>query len=542
MNQRIFEFVRPYWKRLTLILVLGTVATLSGLAQPYFTKLLIDDALLQGDFRLLVWISLAMLAVMMTSYALNVWTGYRYVQVSAAILFDMRGTVYRHLQTLAPRFYGKNRMGDVVSRLNNDVGEIQRISADTLLALTSNVLFLAGAIVILFYLNVVLSLITFALLPLVIAGLIRIRRKLENDTRAVRERSADIGSFLVETFLGMRTTVLMNRQEDEVHRFGTWNDRFVRALLDRQKTSIVAGMIPSLGLTVGSLLVFLVGGYQVIGGTMTLGAFVAFIAYQARLIAPIQNILTLYTNLATLKVSAQRVFELLDARPEVEDGDGGVEGPIRTLEFRDVSFHHDRETVLAGAAFTIPVGSFTVIVGPSGAGKSSIADLLVRLYDPDEGTVLLNGVDLRRFRLTDVRDRIVLVEQDTFLFNTSLEKNVLYGGPVLDDGLTTLTGMAPDTPMGDRGTAVSGGQKQCVGVARAIARKPEVLILDEATSAMDKDMEARVLARVREAMAGGTVILITHREYLTASADTVLRVDDGRVASNAGTDMTVTGH
>ena len=533
MTQRVYDFILPYWKRLLLILILGTIATLSGLAQPYFTKLLIDDALLQGDFSLLVWISFAMLVLMVFSYALNAWTGYRYVQVSAAILFDMRQQVYRHLQRLAPRFYAKNRMGDVVSRLNNDVGEIQRISADTLLALTSNVLFLVGAVVILLYLNVVLSLITFVLLPFVVAGLVRVRRRLEDDTRAVRERSADIGSFLVETFLGMRTTVLMNRQEDEVSRFGGWNDRFVDAMLRRQKTSIIAGMIPSMGLTVGALLVFVIGGYQVIGGTMTLGAFVAFISYQARLIAPIQNILTLYTNLATLKVSAQRVFELLDAKPEVTDGEKHLDESVEAIEFRDVSFRHDRESVLTGATFTLPVGSFCVVVGPSGAGKSSIADLLVRLYDPDDGTVLLNGVDLRRYRLSDVREKIALVEQDTFLFNTTLEDNVRYGGGGVETALTDLIDVGLDAQMGDRGLAVSGGQKQCVGIARAVARRPEVLVLDEATSAMDVDLEEKVLFTLREAMSDRTIVLITHREYLIAEADMVLRVDDGRVVTES---------
>ena len=533
MTQRVYEFILPYSKRLLLVLILGTIATLSGLAQPYFTKLLIDDALLQGDFSLLVWISFAMLVLMVFSYALNAWTGYRYVQVSAAILFDMRQQVYRHLQRLAPRFYAKSRMGDVVSRLNNDVGEIQRISADTLLALTSNVLFLVGAVVILLYLNVVLSLITFVLLPFVVAGLVRVRRRLEDDTRAVRERSADIGSFLVETFLGMRTTVLMNRQEDEVSRFGGWNDRFVDAMLRRQKTSIIAGMIPSMGLTVGALLVFVIGGYQVIGGTMTLGVFVAFMSYQARLIAPIQNILTLYTNLATLKVSAQRVFELLDAKPEVTDGEKHLDESVEAIEFRDVSFRHDRESVLTGATFTLPVGSFCVVVGPSGAGKSSIADLLVRLYDPDDGTVLLNGVDLRRYRLSDVREKIALVEQDTFLFNATLEDNVRYGGGGVETALTDLIDVGLDAQMGDRGLAVSGGQKQCVGIARAVARRPEVLVLDEATSAMDVDLEEKVLFTLRESMSDRTIVLITHREYLIAEADMVLRVDDGRVVTES---------
>ena len=210
------------------------------------------------------------------------------------------------------------------------------------------------------------------------------------------------------------------------------------------------------------------------------------------------------------------MFELLDAKPEVMGGDKHLVENIEAIEFRDVSFRHDRERVLTGATFTLPVGSFCVVVGPSGAGKSSIADLLVRLYDPDDGTVLLNGVDLRRYRLSDVRETIALVEQDTFLFNATLEDNVRYGGGGIETGLTQLIDVGLDAQMGDRGLAVSGGQKQCVGIARAVGRRPEVLVLDEATSAMDVDLEEKVLAALQESMAGRTIVLITHREYLTA--------------------------
>jgi ATP-binding cassette subfamily B protein len=532
MPHRLNEFILPYWRQLLLVLVFGTIATLSGLAQPYFTKVLIDDALLQSNFNLLVWISLAMLALMAFSYALNAWTGYQYIKVSAAILFDMRRTVYRHLQKLSPRFYADKRLGDVISRLNNDVGEIQRISADTLLALTSNVLFLVGAVVILLYLNLILSLLTFALLPFIVIALSRVRERLESDTDQVRKRSADIGSFLVETLMGLRTTVVMTAEEREVERFGGHNDRFVSAMLDRQKTSILAGLIPSAGLTVGVLMVFLIGGYQVIQGAMTLGAFVAFISYQSRLIAPIQNIMTLYTNVASLKVSARRVTELLDAAPEVTGGENDFDGPVEEIEFRQVSFRHEREEVLTDATFRIQAGTFSVVTGASGAGKSSIADLLVRLYDPDSGTIVINGLDARLYSLAALRKKVALVEQDTFLFNGTVGDNIRYGGTTRSEVPGFLT-VPPDALVGDRGLALSGGEKQSIGIARALARDPEVLILDEATSAMDIDLESKVLSELSRIIKGRTIILITHRAYLTRNADLVFEVVDGRILQAA---------
>jgi ATP-binding cassette, subfamily B, bacterial len=527
MNIR--DFIFPYWRSLALILVLGSVATLSGLAQPYFTKLLIDDALLHRNFPLLVWISAGMLVVTALSYALNSWTGYRYMQVSAAILFNMRRAVYQHLQTLSPRFYAGTRIGEIVSRLNNDVGEIQRVSADTFLALTTNVLFLAGTVIIMLLFNPWLSLLTFLLLPVTIYGLKRTRSMLESETEAVRQRSSDLGSFLVESLMGMRTTILMSRQEFEVGRFRQTNDRFIEALLKRQKAAIAAGLIPSASLSVGTLLVFVVGGYQVIAGAMSLGVFVAFMAYQSRMMAPVQNVMSLYTNLATLKVAASRVMQLMHAKPDVVDApDSGASlNGVPTVQFRSVSFRHDREGILADASFTIAPRSFCVVVGPSGAGKSSIANLLVRLYDPDSGTILLDGDDLRRFPLLDLRRDIALVEQDTFLFNGTIRENILYGGDIGDlPGFLTL----PETTVvGDRGLALSGGEKQTIGIARALARDPKILILDEATSAMDMDLERQVLSEIRRGLAGRTVILITHRAYLGDDADLVLDVQNGRV-------------
>lgn len=558
MNVR--QFILPYWRGLTVILVLGTIATLSGLAQPYFTKLLIDDALRLRDFWLLVWLSLGMLGVTIVSYALNAWTGYRYIQISAAILFNMRRTVYEHLQRLSPRFYAKTRIGEIVSRLNNDVGEIQRISADTFLALTTNILFLAGTIAIMLYLNTALSVLTFALMPVTVYGLHRARHYLEKETEAVRQRSSDLGSFLVETLLGMRTTVLMTREQHEVSKFRATNDRFVAALLRRQKAAIAAGLIPSAGLSIGTLAVFVLGGYQVMQNAMTLGAFVAFMAYQTRMMAPIQNIMTLYTNLAMLKVSAKRVMELLDVKPDVFEttaiggktgstpllggAEGGKQQPINFLgqttpspslskerscaiQFENVSFRHDRETILSDASFTIPSGSFCVILGSSGAGKSSIADLLVRLYDPESGTILLDGKDIRDYSLYDLRRSITLVEQDTFLFNGTIEENIRYGGDSADT--PAFLPLSISTVVGDRGLALSGGEKQSIGIARALARDPQILILDEATSAMDIDLESRVLTELKRTLAGRTIILITHRTYLTNQAGIVLHVEDGRV-------------
>src|ERR1051326_7316531 len=204
-----------------------------------------------------------------------------------------------------------------------------------------------------------------------------------------------MGSFLVETLMGMRTTVLMTRETHEVGRFRETNNRFIAALLARQKAAIAAGLIPSASLSIGALLVFVIGGYQVIGGAMSLGAFVAFMAYQSRMMAPVQNVMTLYTNLATLKVAAGRVMQLMDAKPDVDDVQPPDNSPVSHTvtagnRFESVVFHYDRDVILHNASFETPAGCFCVVLGSSGAGKSSIANLLARLYDPEAKAVYID--------------------------------------------------------------------------------------------------------------------------------------------------------
>jgi len=543
--RRIFAYIVPYWRRLTLVFALSMVSTLLGLAQPYITKLLIDEALLQRNMRALVTVAVLMVIVTVAGFALNIVSSYRYVAVSAAVLFDMRLSVYQHLQKLSPRFYTRTKLGEIVSRINNDISEVQRVAADTLLAAISNLIFLIGSVVIMVLLNWKLFLVSILLIPISVIALKHYRRKLTDRVRGMRERSADIGSFLIESLMGMRLIVASNMQELEVIKFREKNRGFVDALLSMQLVSFFAGAFPGTVLTLSTALVFLYGGRLVIEGAMTIGALVAFMAYHMRLLAPVQNLMGLYTSVATARVSLDRVFEILDAPIEVNDHrDAEALLDVRgEIEFENVTLKYDRETVVLDAvSFKIPAGSLCAIAGPSGVGKSTVADLLLRFYDPQSGTITIDGRDLRDIRLADLRREVVLVEQTAFLFNSTIAENIRYGCPGADiDAITQAAKSASidefirslpegyDTQVGERGQALSAGERQRIALARALLRDPAVLVLDEPTASVDPTTEQTIAAALRSVMKGRTTIVISHRLSLIERSDWVVVIDNGRV-------------
>ncbi len=543
--RRALGYAAPYWRRLALVLLLSLIGTLLALALPYLSKALVDKALLGRDFAALARIVGLFFAITLASFALNVVSGLLYTRVSADMLFDMRLAVYRHLQRLSPRFYARMPLGQIASRINSDVGEIQRVAAEVALAWLGNVIFLVGTVVILIALDPVLFVVTLALLPPAVWALLRYRAQLEQSIAAVRDASANVGSFLVETLQGMRLTVASNAQEREVARLRAGNDTFVSALMAMRRLTYLSGGLPGLMLGLGSAVVFLAGGYRVISGTITMGTLVAFVAYQMRLVSPIQAFMALYTSLATARVSLKRVHEILDTPFEVdEEPDAvGLREVRGDVSFDDVVFTHDRgDAVLDGVSLTLQAGERVAIVGRSGEGKSTIADLLVRHLDPQHGCIRLDRNDIKHVRLTDLRRWIAVVDQEPFVFHASIADNIRYARPdavtsdVLDAarmaGLGELLARLPDglnTIVGERGRALSAGERQRVAIARALLSDPAVLVLDEATSALDPATEAHVLAGYDAVMRNRTTIIITHRLELARRADRVVVLQGGRI-------------
>ena len=542
--RRGLAYVVPYKGRLAVILGLNLAGTALALLRPVpDAHPLVDDALLGQDLNALVRVVVLFTAVTAASFVLNFMSGMRYTKVSAEILFDMRLAVYRHLQRLSPRFFARTPLGEIMSRINNDVGEIQRVLADTALAWVGNVAFLVGTVGMLLWLDWRLFLAAVALLPPAIWALVRYRRRLEVRVRIMRERSADIGTFLIETLRGVRLIAASNAAEREAARFRARNDSFVDSLMKMQRLRYLSGGLPGLLLSASTAVVFLYGGARVIDGAITLGTFTAFMAYQMRLIGPVQGLMGLYTGLATARVSLRRVHELLDEPVEVADAESPAAlGRVRgELVFEDVWCGHGRGgAVLEGFGMAVAPGEVVALVGPSGSGKSTVADLIVRHLDPDSGRVLLDGRDVRDIGLAELRAQVALVDQAAFVFNTSILENVRYARPDADEaavmravdraGLGDFVAGLPDglgTVVGEDGRRLSAGERQRVAIARALLADPAVLVLDEATSALDAAAEAHVVGAYREVMRGRTTVLITHREEMLRGVDRVVGVGWG---------------
>ena len=541
---RLAAYIKPYRWRLVITILISLAGTLMGLVQPYLSKYLVDGALLRKDRHALLLASILMLASTVLSFVMNYWSAFHYMRLSAAMLFDMRLAVYRHVLTLSPRFFAKARLGDLVSRLNGDVAEVQRISADLLLSVLSNSLFLIGSLCLMLWLSWRLFIVGVLLVPVAAVLFQFCQVRIAALALQLRERSADIGTAFVETLLANRLVACLFSHEFELERFRTRNDAFIATLLRFQRLSICGRSLPGFLLSAATVAVFLYGGREIIAGRITIGTLVAFMAYQARLMSPVQSFMGLSTAVTSARVSLRRVLELLDTPPEIIDCSRprDLRAVHATIRFDEVTLCHEGRTVLDKASFDIQAGSLTVLMGESGGGKSTVADLLIRLLDPDSGSVSIDGIDLRSFRLAHLRRTVVLIDQTPALLHGTLFDNIAYANPratadsvsmaAKSAGLAPLLEKLPEslnTLVGERGSTLSAGERQRVAIARSFLADPDVLILDEPTAALDRATARELLRNIRRTFHNKTVIVITHKLLEDLNIDHLLLMEAGKV-------------
>ncbi|PPK40908.1 ABC transporter ATP-binding protein [Pseudomonas laurylsulfatiphila] len=542
----LYSFVRPHRLAIAGLLGLSVCASALVLVQPWLTKLLIDDGLLARNFPMLVLIAGLMIVAGLLGTALSGINRYLHTRLSGRMLFALRDDLYRHLQTLSPSFYGQRRIGDLMSRLDGDVAEIQRFAVDSLFSAVSSVIGLVVAIAMLVTLSWKLSLLALVLIPLDVLWLRWMRRKVERDVRQLRERSADMSSFMVETLPVMKFIQSAGQQQREARRLETLGQGYMSQLLRLQVTEFFTQAVPGTLTSLSRACAFLIGGYWVVQGTWQLGALIAFSTYLGMAVGPVQSLLGLYVAIQRMTVSLGRVMELRGEQPTVSTParpqpmpDGG------DLWFDNVHFAHPgRQSTLRGIEARIPYGLKVALSGGSGVGKSTLIDLLQRHHDPQSGRVLLGDVDVRELDLFQLRRRIAIVSQDIVLFRGSLADNLAYAVPDASreaiaevarlaqlDSLIESLPEGLDSPLGERGQQLSGGQKQRIAIARALLQDPLILVLDEATSAVDEATEREVIDAIDRLFAARTRILISHRPSTLADADLRFELLDGVLTS-----------
>ena len=543
--RRVFPFVRPYSGRLALVFALTLLSTLLGLAYPLGAKFLIDDVLTGHRPNLLFAATLILAALIVLSFVGSAVTRYLYTAVSARILMEMRLFVFRHLQTLSPRFYARTRTGEIVSRLNSDVAEIQSVATDALFSLALSVLTLAGTMAVLIFLNWRLFLLGFVLVPISVRVLMPYRQRIAKQARVVRESNAELSSTVLESLHGMKWINTVGAEAAEAQKLTQKNEDYIGSVLRYQVVSAYGSGLPAIFMSLSTLVLLLYGGHQVIIGRMSLGALVAFAAYQARLLSPMQNVIGLYLSLQRARVSLDRVFEFLDLQPEVCERPDAIALPAARgeVEFRDVTFAYRQGIpVVRGVSFTLSAGRRLAIVGPSGAGKSTLVDLVLRFYDPQRGAVYFDKNDLRDLQVRSLRQQIAVVSSEPFLFHASIEENIRYAqwestheqiwdaarkADLEEFILSTPRGM--DAVVGERGLKLSTGQRQRIAIARAVLRKARLWIFDEATSTLDVLTESRIWRALEECLEGRTALVITHRLSSVRDADEILVLDRGEI-------------
>ena len=540
--------LRPYRGRTIAMIVALLAATLASLAPPPLAKLAIDDGIIPGDVGTLNLVVVAFIVsaivYFLASYAQTYLVGW----VGQRVLQDLRLRIFAHLQSLSIGFYSRRQAGVIISRLTNDVQALDQLVTDGVVTLFGSSLTLIGTAVILLILDLELALLTFLVFPLLGIGSLVFRIISADAYRITREKVASITAYLQETLSGVRVVRSFAQEPRHRSRFSELNDD--NRVANMKTVNLNAAYFPGVELlsAVAQAVILLYGGYQAIDGDISIGVLVAFIAAMQNFFDPIQQLSQFYTTYQAGAAALDKIFELLEEKPDLIDAPDAVElPPVRGhVVFDGVTFGYagvDGPPALSEISLDVPPGQTVALVGTTGAGKSTFAKLVSRFHDPDRGRVLVDDHDLRSVTQRSLRRQLGIVPQEAFLFSGTIADNIAFGRPdaTLDDvraaasavGADDFISALPDgydTEVGERGVQLSAGQRQLVAFARALAADPRILVLDEATSNVDIHTETRIEDGLRRLLAGRTAIVIAHRLSTIQRAGRIVVLDHGRIA------------
>lgn len=550
--KRLWGYVHPYRLQFVLTTVALLAAAGAGMINPYITGLLIDRVVRGGELELLWPLAMGLVAVSLVGAVLQYTHSYSFENLSQKVIYSIRHAMYSHLQQSSFSFYDRARTGELMSRLTEDLEGIRAFMVGGFPTLISSMVIFVGVTIILFNMNVGLTLVCLSFSPLLAITAVNFDRRIRQAYRDIRSQMATFNSFLQENITGIRVVKAFAREKYEIERFQAENSEVY-------KKNMVAGLLngrfgPLLELLGGMSVVALVcyGGWLVIDGQMTVGTLVAFNGYLWSLIWPMRQLGMLLNMTGQAISSGQRIFELLDTntsmpvKPDAYKPDK-VRGDVR---FDNVTFKYEDNIVLQDIDIDAPAGRKVAIMGATGAGKTSIVSLICRFYDPQKGRVLVDNVDVRDWDLKTLRRSVSVVMQETFLFSDTIANNIAYGkdDASMDEIIAAAKAACAhdfimempegyDTVVGERGVGLSGGQKQRIAIARALLVSAPILILDDATSSVDMETEHEIQQALKRLMAGRTTFIIAHRISAVKDADEIIILENGRIVERGTHDQ-----
>ena len=542
---RLMNYIRPYVKHLAFAIVCIVLAAAANLYVPWIIKDMIDKVLMERDMAMLNLIAGGIIVVFFFRGIFYYGQSYLVSFVGQRVVIDIREALFEKFQRMPLAYFDRHQTGEIMSYVTNDVQALQNALVDKLIELVTESSVLVGSIALMFYLDWKLTLITLITVPLVGQAMNIFGKKLKKSGIVIQERLADINSLLQESISAVRVVKSFVRERHEIARFHKQNElNFQAEMKNVQLTSLLTPTVEFLAAITVTFILW-IGGYEVVQGDLTAGALVAFLTYAVNLANPVKRISRIYGTVQRAMAAADRVFDVIDMEETIHDKEGAV--PLPEIEGRvavkDVSFSYkEGAPALSHVSLEASPGQLIAFVGPSGAGKSTIANLIPRFYEVDEGVIEIDGHDVRDVTLDSLREQIGIVPQETMLFSSSVRENIRYGRlDATDEEIEEAARAANaeefilqlpegyETKIGERGLNLSGGQRQRIAIARAILKNPRILILDEATSALDTESEKIVQAALDKLMVGRTSFAIAHRLSTIFNADCIYVIDGGHI-------------
>lgn len=545
LMRRLLGYLRPYRRSVFWAVVCLIAGSAASVVQPYLIGVAIDRYIQNHDFTGLTLIALLFLSTLVLAFLFEFLQTWLINVMGQKIMYDLRMQIVGHLQSMDISFFDKNPVGRLMTRVTTDVDALNELFTSGVISVFEDLCMLAGIMIFLFILDYRLAIVVFSIIPLLVLATLAFKIKVRNSFRRVRTAIARINAFLQENITGTAVVQIFGQEEKQYRRFMGINKEHLDANL--QSVFYHALFLPLLQFISALAIALIVwyGGSRVFTGALTIGTLVAFIQYSERFFRPISDLSEKYTILQSAMAASERIFSLLDSRPSITSPNDPAGRSVRngSIEFRNVCFSYNpEEPVLQDISFEVSAGETVAIVGSTGAGKSTIISLLGRYYDVQQGEILIDDVHVSDYDLKELRGSIGVVLQDVFLFSGSVEENIrLRNSRITDEKLqdAARTVHAVNfidklnrkyaTPLGERGSSLSVGQKQLLAFARALAYDPKILVLDEATSSIDTETELLIRDALSKLLAGRTSIIIAHRLSTIQNADRIIVLHKGRI-------------